>query len=203
MPGLSVWHFLAAAIMSSHVAGGVSPMRSLRQTIVHVSPRSGMPYVLASGLASPVVFCGYWPYAARKYGSYCDVSMFFLTKSVRSRIDPLVTASPMFCESRIGRSKFVLRAANWVKIASCHCGFGTTLTLTVTFGRVLVYSLPSSSSALAGGQSNQRNVSVMGLSLSLLVASTAAFVAPPPPLSLPPQAATVNAAAATAAAAET
>src|SRR3954469_17480057 len=127
--------------------------------------------------------------------------MFFLTKSVRSRIDPLVTASPMFCASGIGGTEVVLRAANWVKIASCHCGFGTTLTLTVTFGRVLVYSLPSSSSALAGGQSNQRNVNVMGLSLSLLVASTAAFVAPPPPLlSLPPQAATVNAAAATTAA---
>src|SRR6185295_2389698 len=110
----------------------------------------------------------------------------------------------MFCESRIGRSKFVLRAANWVKIASCHCGFGTTLTLTVTFGRVFVYSLPSSSSALAGGQSNHRNVSVIGSLESLLVASAAAFVAPPPPLlSLPPQAATVNAAAATTAAAET
>src|SRR3954454_22821880 len=162
MPGLSVWHFLAAAIMSSHVAGGVSPMRSLRQTIVHVSPRSGMPYVLASGSALPVVFCGYWPYAARKYGSYWDVSMFFLTKSVRSRIDPLVTASPMFWESRTGRSKFVLRAANWVKIASCHCAFGTVLTFTVTFGRVFVYSLPSSSSACAGGQSNHRNVSVIG-----------------------------------------
>src|SRR3954469_6133699 len=129
--------------------------------------------------------------------------MFFLTKSVRSRIDPLVPAPPLFCVSSIGRAGLVLRAANWVKIASCHCGFGTTLTLTVTFGRVLVYSLPSSSSALAGGQSNQRNVSVMGLSLSLLVASTAAFVAPPPPLSLPPQAATVSAAAATAAASET
>ena len=34
-------------------------------------------------------------------------------------------------------SKFVLCAANCVKIASCHCGFGTVLTLTVTFGRVL------------------------------------------------------------------
>ena len=64
-------------------------------------------------------------------------------------------------------SKFVLRAANWVKIASCHCGFGTVLTLTVTFGRVFVYSLPSSSSALAGGHSNHRNVSVIGLSLKL------------------------------------
>ena len=61
-------------------------------------------------------------------------------------------------------SKFVLCAANWVKIASCHCGFGTVLTLTVTFGRVFVYSLPSSSSACAGGQSNHRNVSVIGLS---------------------------------------
>ena len=64
-----------------------------------------------------------------------------------SRMLPLVTASPMFCESRIGMSKFVWRAANWVKIASCHWAFGTTLTLTVTLGRSLVYSLPSSSSA--------------------------------------------------------
>ena len=80
----------------------------------------------------------------------------------------------MFWESRIGRSKFVLRAANWVKIASCHCGFGTVLTFTVTFGRVFVYSLPSSSSAAAGGHSNQRNVSSIGWSLSLAVASLAA-----------------------------
>src|SRR3954454_18144825 len=203
MPGLSVWHFLAAAIMSSHVAGGVSPMRSLRQTIVHVSPRSGMPYVLASGSALPVVFCGYWPYAARKYGSYWDVSMFFFTKSVMSRMLPLVTASPMFWESRTVMSKLVLRAANWVKIASCHWGLGTVLTLTVTLGRVLVYSLPSSSSACAGGHSNHRNVSVIGLSESLLVASTAAFVAPPPLLTLPPQAAPVKAAAPATSAAET
>ena len=61
-------------------------------------------------------------------------------------------------------SKFVLRAANCVKIASCHCGFGTVLTLTVTFGRSFVYSLPSSSRACAGGHSNHRNVSVIGLS---------------------------------------
>src|SRR3954464_7531602 len=113
--------------------------------------------------------------------------MFFLTKSVRSRIDPLVTASPMFWESRIGRSKLVLRAANWVKIASCHCGFGTVLTLTVTFGRVFVYSLPSASSACAGGQSNHRNVRVIGLVLSFEVAFTAAFDAPPPPPLSPPQ----------------
>src|SRR4051812_33719812 len=124
--------------------------------------------------------------------------MFFLTKSVRSRIDPLVTASPMFCESRIGMSKFVLRAANWVKIASCHCAFGTTLTLTVTFGRVFVYSLPSASSACAGGQSNHRNVSVIGLVESLLVALVSAFVAPPPPP--PPHAATSAAHTATSAA---
>src|SRR4029079_17829107 len=90
--------------------------------------------------------------------------MFSFTKSVRSRIDQFVTASPMFWESRIGMSKLVLRAANWVKIASCHCGFGTVLTLTVTFGRVFVYSLPSSSTAAAGGHSNHRNVSVIGLS---------------------------------------
>ena len=89
--------------------------------------------------------------------------MFSFTKSVRSRIEPFSTASPMFWESRIGMSKFVLRAANWVKIASCHCGFGTVLTLTVTFGRVFVYSLPSSSSAAAGGHSNHRNVSSIGL----------------------------------------
>src|SRR3954454_12645363 len=192
MPGLSVWHFLAAAIMSSHVAGGVSPIRSLRQIIDHVSPSSGSPYVLASGFASPVWACGYWPYAARKYGSYCVVSMFFLTKSVMSRIDPLVTASPMFWESRTGRSKLVLCAANWVKIASCHCGFGTVLTLIVTFGRVFVYSLPSSSSACAGGHSNHRNVSVIGLFESVCLVG--ALLAPPPPLS-PPQAAMVSAAA--------
>src|SRR3954453_802902 len=200
MPGLSLWHFLAAAIMSSQVAGGLSPMRSLRQTICHVSPRSGRPYVFASGLASPVWFCGYWPYAARKYGSYCDVSMFFLTKSVMSRIDPLVTASPMFCESRTGMSKFVLCAANCVKIASCHCAFGTVLTLMVTFGRVFVYSLPSSSSACAGGHSNHRNVSVVGLSDSLPEFAAALL---PPPLSppLPPHA--TSAAVATASAATT
>src|SRR3954453_12507370 len=200
MPGLSLWHFLAAAIMSSQVAGGLSPMRSLRQTICHVSPRSGRPYVFASGLASPVWFCGYWPYAARKYGSYCDVSMFFLTKSVMSRIDPLVTASPMFCESRTGMSKFVLCAANCVKIASCHCAFGTVLTLMVTFGRVFVYSLPSSSSACAGGHSNHRNESVIGLSVS--VPLTGALLSPPP-LSPPPHATSKNAAATTAAAAAT
>src|SRR3954452_3000048 len=167
MPGFSCWHFLAALIMSSQVAGGVSPMRSLRQIIAHVSPSSGRPYVLAFGSATPVVFCGYWPYAARKYGSYCDVSMFFFTKFEMSRMLPLLTASPMFWESRTGMSKLVLRAANWVKIASCHCGFGTVLTFTVMFGRVFVYSLPSSSSACAGGHSNHRNVSVMGLSDSV------------------------------------
>ena len=75
-----------------------------------------------------------------------------------------------------------MRAANWVKIASCHCGFGTVLTLTVTFGRVFVYSLPSSSSACAGGHSNHRNVSVIGSLESLAVASVAALL---PPL-LPP-----------------
>src|SRR4051795_5709622 len=192
MPGLSSWHFLAAAIMSSHVAGGVSPIRSLRQIIDHVSPSSGSPYVLASGLALPVCACGYWPYAARKYGSYTDVSMFFFTQSVMSRMLPLVTASPMFCESRIGMSKFVLCAANCVKIASCHCGFGTVLTFTVTLGRVFVYSLPSSSSACAGGQSNHRNVSVSGFVVSLLAVDGAAEVALP--LS-PPHAATVSAAA--------
>src|SRR3954468_9026689 len=201
MPGLSCWHFLAAAIMSSHVAGGVSPIRSLRQIIDHVSPSSGSPYVLASGLASPVCACGYWPYAARKYGSYCDVSMFFFTKSVMSRIDPLVTASPMFCESRTGMSKFVLCAANCVKIASCHCAFGTVLTLTVTFGRSFVYSLPSSSSACAGGHSNHRNVSVIGL---LESAALVGACVPPPlsPLS-PPQAAIVSARATAQSVAET
>src|SRR3954452_22016650 len=197
MPGLSCWHFLAAAIMSSHVGGGVSPIRSLRQIIDHVSPSSGSPYVLASGLALPVCACGYWPYAARKYGSYCEVSMFFFTKSVMSRIDPLVTASPMFCESRTGMSKFVLRAANCVKIASCHCAFGTVLTLTVTLGRVFVYSLPSSSRACAGGHSNHRKVSVIFLSDSLPT-SAEALVSPPPPPP-PPHATSANAAAATAA----
>src|SRR3954447_14109577 len=106
--------------------------------------------------------------------------MFFFTKSEMSTMLPFETASPMFCESMIGRSKFVLCAANWVKIASCHCAFGTTLTLTVTFGRSLVYSLPSSSSACAGGQSNHRNVSVNGLLDNWLVALVAAFVVLPP-----------------------
>src|SRR3954454_11089394 len=122
--------------------------------------------------------------------------MFFLTKSVMSRIEPFVTASPMFCESRIGMSKFVLCAANWVKIASCHCAFGTVLTLTVTFGRVFVYSLPSSSRACAGGHSNHRNVSVIGLCVHL---SLARGLFPPPPLSPPPHATSANAAAASAA----
>ena len=204
MPLFSSWHFLAAAIISSHVAGGVSPIRSLRQIIAHVSPRSGRPYVFASGSASPVCDCGYWPYAARKYGSYCDVSMFSLTKSVMSTIDPLVTASPMFWESRIGMSKFVLRAANWVKIASCHCAFGTVLTLTVTFGRVFVYSLPSSSSACAGGHSNHRNVSVIG-SLESLRWRPSPPVPPPllSPSSSPPQATTPSDRANAASAAET
>src|SRR3954462_4992472 len=124
--------------------------------------------------------------------------MFFFTKSEMSTMLPFVTASPMFCESMIGRSKFVLCAANWVKIASCHCAFGTTLTLTVTFGRSLVYSLPSSSSACAGGQSNHRNVSVSGFVESLLVALVSAFVASPPPP--PPHAATSAAHTATSAA---
>src|SRR3954454_3390111 len=197
MPGLSCWHFLAAAIMSSHVAGGVSPIRSLRQIIDHVSPSSGSPYVLASGFASPVCACGYWPYAARKYGSYCDVSMFFFTKSEMSRIDPLVTASPMFCESRTGMSKFVLCAANCVKIASCHCAFGTVLTLIFTFGRVFVYSLPSASRACAGGHSNHRNVSVIGLSDSLPL--TGALLVAPPLSPPPPHATSVSAAAVSAA----
>src|SRR3954452_10147006 len=191
MPGFSCWHFLAALIMSSQVAGGVSPMRSLRQIIAHVSPSSGRPYVLAFGSATPVWFCGYWPYAARKYGSYWDVSMFFFTKSVMSTMLPLVTASPMFWESRIGMSKLVLWAANWVKIASCHCGFGTVLTLTVTLGRVFVYSLPSASRAWAGGHSNHRNVSVIG-SLDNLAAWAGAVSPPPFPLS-PPHAAIVSA----------
>ena len=94
-------------------------------------------------------------------------------------------------------SKFVLCAANCVKIASCHCAFGTVLTLTVTFGRVFVYSLPSSSSACAGRplepQERQRHRLVAtacswrrrGLRGS---ASTAVIA--------PPQAASVSAAAA-------
>ena len=44
---------------------------------------------------------------------------------------PFVTASPMCCESRIAMSKSVLRAANWVNIASCQFAFGTVLTLMV------------------------------------------------------------------------
>src|SRR5689334_2846104 len=128
--------------------------------------------------------------------------MFFLTKSVRSRIEPLVTASPMFWESRTGRSKFVLRAANWVKIASCHCAFGTVLTFTVTFGRVFVYSLPSSSSACAGGQSNHRNVRVIGLLESVALGSVGAALPPSLPLPPPPHAAT-NAAATAQSVAET
>src|SRR3954462_3929631 len=127
--------------------------------------------------------------------------MFFFTKSVRSRIDPFSTASPMFWESRIGMSKLVLRAANWVKIASCHCGFGTVLTFTVTFGRVLVYSLPSSSSACAGGHSNHRNVRVMGLLDKVAALAGALSVSSPPPPLLP-QAAT-NAAATAQSVAET
>ena len=43
MPGFFSWHCLAAAIISSHVAGGLSPIRSLRQIIDHVSPSSGSP----------------------------------------------------------------------------------------------------------------------------------------------------------------
>src|SRR5262245_49059408 len=128
--------------------------------------------------------------------------MFSLTKSVMSTIEPFVTASPMFCESRIGRSKFVLRAANWVKIASCHCGFGTVLTFTVTFGRVFVYSLPSSSSAAAGGHSNHRKVSVIGLSDSA-DALAGPLEALPPPSPPPPHAASVTAAASAVSVAET
>src|SRR3954469_13749443 len=128
--------------------------------------------------------------------------MFFFTKSEMSRMLPFSTASPMFWESRIGRSKLVLCAANWVKIASCHWGFGTVLTLIVTFGRVFVYSLPSASSACAGGHSNHRNVSVIGLLDSAVLVG--AFVPPPlsPPLS-PPQAAIVSARATAQSVAET
>ena len=61
MPGFSSWHFWAAAIMSSQVAGGSSPMRSFRQTMVQVSPSSGRPYIFASGSRWPVSACGYWP----------------------------------------------------------------------------------------------------------------------------------------------
>ena len=61
MPGFSSSHFFAAAIISSQVAGGVSPIRSLRQTIVHVSPSSGRPYIFASGSRWPVSACGYCP----------------------------------------------------------------------------------------------------------------------------------------------
>src|SRR3954453_22134439 len=125
--------------------------------------------------------------------------MLFFTKSVRSMMLPFSTASPMFCESRTGMSKFDLRAANCVKIASCQLAIGTVLTLTVTFGRVFVYSLPSSSSACAGGHSNHRNVRVIGFSDSLPV-SAEALVAPPPlPPPPPPHATSADITAASAA----
>ena len=80
---------------------------------------------------------------------------------------PLVTASPMCWESRIGMSKSVCRAANWVNIASCQLALGTVLTSMVTLGRSLVYSaLAKSSSAWAGGHSNQMKLSVSGSSVS-------------------------------------
>ena len=60
-------------------------------------------------------------------------------------------------------SKSVLRAANWVNIASCQFAFGTVLTLMVTFGRSFVYSaFAKSSSAWAGGHSNQMKLRVSG-----------------------------------------
>src|SRR5919108_341145 len=39
--------------------------------------------------------------------------MFFLTKSVRSRMLPFVTASPMYCESRTGMSNSLQSLSRW------------------------------------------------------------------------------------------
>src|SRR6476661_118014 len=124
--------------------------------------------------------------------------MFSFTKSVMSRMLPLVTASPMCCESRIGMSKSVWRAANCVNIASCQLALGTVLTSMVTLGRSLVYSaLAKSSSARAGGHSNQTKLRVVGSSESSGMVAGAfgppAAAAPPPPSpsSPPPHAAKV------------
>ena len=119
--------------------------------------------------------------------------MFLLTKSVRSRMLPFVTASPMCCESRIAMSKSVLCAANWVNIASCQFAFGTVLTLMVAFGRSFLYSaFAKASSALAGGQSNQMKLRVSGsLVSSGMVAGALGALAFAPSSSPPPQAATV------------
>src|SRR3954454_7012220 len=132
--------------------------------------------------------------------------MFLLTKSVMSRMLPFVTASPMCCESRIAMSKSVFRAANCVNIASCQFALGTVLTLMVTFGRSLVYSLfAKSSSAWAGGHSNQMKLRVSGSSVSVgTVAGAlgpAASPVPPPLLSPPPPQAAMAVAITTAAAA--
>src|SRR5918994_388114 len=109
--------------------------------------------------------------------------MFSSTKSVRSRMLPLVTASPMCWESRIGMSKSVCFAANWVNIASCQLALGTVLTSMVTLGRSLVYSaFAKSSSAWAGGHSNQMKLRVSGSSVSSGMVAGAL----PPPASPPP-----------------
>jgi hypothetical protein len=130
--------------------------------------------------------------------------MFAFAKSVRSRMFPFSTASPMYCESSTGMSKSVLRAANWVKIASCQLAIGTVLTFTVTFGRSALYSvLAKSSSACAGGHSNHRNVSVTGSAESLGIAPGAAVPPLAAPSSEPPHAATVAAHSSAAAAAAT
>ncbi len=98
-------------------------------------------------------------------------------------------------------SKSVCRAANWVNIASCQLALGTVLTLIVTLGRSLVYSaLAKSSSAWAGGHSNQMKLRSIGSSVSFgMVAGALAPPAESPPPSSsspppPPQAARASAA---------
>src|SRR5918993_494862 len=117
--------------------------------------------------------------------------MFSLTKSVMSRMFPFVTASPMCWESRIATSKSVCRAANCVNMASCQLALGTVFTSMLTFGRSLVYSaFAKSSSAWAGGHSNQMNFRVSGSSVSSGTLAGAlgplASASPPQPLSSPP-----------------
>ena len=77
-------------------------------------------------------------------------------------------------------SKSVCRAANCVNIASCQLAFGTVLTLTVTLGRIFLYSLlAKSSSACAGGHSNQMKLRVCGSDDSAgMVAGAALPLAP-------------------------
>ena len=90
-------------------------------------------------------------------------------------------------------SKSVLRAANWVNIASCQFAFGTVLTLMVAFGRSFLYSaFAKASSAWAGGQSNQMKLRVSGSLVSSGMVAGALGALAFAPSSLPsPQAATV------------